>query len=127
LGGPVGPSRSGRASCCGDGDRDLIFAYWGAHDDEDDDKIFWRENPGYGEFSERCDVITADVTAPISLHAADLDSDGDRDLLAVSAWGSMIVWYENVRAAGSTAQTPHASPGIRQVSAHSPADRRPTP
>ena len=58
--------------------------------------ISWHENLGGGEFGPRQDVST-DPSAT-SVHAADLDDDGDKDLVAGrfdNAARDEILWFEN--------------------------------
>ncbi len=73
----------------GDGDVDVLSA------STDDDTIAWYENlDGAGDFGpER--VISGTANGAISVHAADLDADGDADVLAASELDSTIAWYEN--------------------------------
>ncbi|HET8803864.1 MAG TPA: hypothetical protein VFM72_04745, partial [Aequorivita sp.] len=37
-----------------------------------------------------------DVMGPYTANSADLDGDGDSDILATSASGDKIVWFENL-------------------------------
>ena len=72
-----------------DGDVDLAVAVWS------DDTISWFENTtGDGSAWTEHDVFTnADGAA--SVCAADLDRDGDIDLISASANDNSIRWYEN--------------------------------
>ncbi len=74
-----------------DGDIDIAAASslsW------ESDKIKWFENLGDGTFlSEQ--IISTDVDLPWSVHAADLDGDGDLELLSASRFDNKIAWYEN--------------------------------
>ena len=73
----------------GDGDMDVLAAIVGGGG-----KIAWYENRGGGEFTaER--VITTEVRSPESVFAADLDGDGDMDVLSASSVDDKIAWYEN--------------------------------
>ena len=76
----------------GDGDADVLVAVW-SHTAEDEDKIAWHENNGRGVFEER--VIAPNVHQPRSAHAADLDGDGDLDVLFASRDDDKVAWYEN--------------------------------
>ncbi len=73
----------------GDGDFDVLSAsYW-------DDKIAWYENTdGSGDFGPQ-QVITTDANGARSVFCADLDGDGDLDVLSASELDDEIAWYEN--------------------------------
>ncbi|MBI1374810.1 MAG: LEPR-XLL domain-containing protein, partial [Phycisphaera sp.] len=61
-----------------------------------DDRIAWYENDGVAVtpgFTTH--TITDSAAAPWQAFAADIDGDGDVDLLAASAVGDTIAWYEN--------------------------------
>ena len=63
----------------GDGDLDVLSASFG------DDKIAWYENmDGKGSFGPQ-QVITTAAIRPRSVYAADLDGDGDLDVLSASS------------------------------------------
>jgi hypothetical protein len=73
----------------GDGDRDVLSASW------DDDKIAWYENTdGAGSFGSQQVVSTAGDAAS-SVVAADVDRDGDLDVLSTSFLDDKVTWYEN--------------------------------
>ena len=79
----------------GDGDADVLAAFgWGQQDDTDDE-IAWYENLGGGLFAARR-TITTDVENPEAVAAADLDGDGDQDVLSASFFDSKFAWYENL-------------------------------
>ena len=79
----------------GDGDVDILSASSGDH------KIAWYENTdGRGNFGEQ-QVITTAASRARSVYAADLDSDGDVDVLSASWRDSKIAWYENIDGEGS--------------------------
>ena len=52
------------------------------------------DNLGDGEFSAQ-HVITAEARQATAVHAADLDGDGDPDVLTASDYGNRIAWHEN--------------------------------
>jgi len=79
----------------GDGDLDVLSA------SSNDDEIAWYENTdGAGSFGAQ-QVISVLANAPRSVAAADLDGDGDLDVLSASGNDDEIAWYENTDGAGS--------------------------
>ncbi|MBK9462848.1 MAG: VCBS repeat-containing protein [Sphingobacteriales bacterium] len=74
-----------------DGDIDILSTYVGQ---TDDGRIIWYENDGSGNFSSR-QAISSVVFNPRAVYAADLDNDGDMDVLSDSANDYRIAWYEN--------------------------------
>jgi hypothetical protein len=61
-----------------------------------DNEIAWYENGGQisnPTFTKR--VITTTAIAPYAVHSADIDGDGDLDVLAAIAEENMVAWYEN--------------------------------
>jgi hypothetical protein len=79
----------------GDADTDIICTY------KNGDKIVWFENTdGTGTFSQE-KLISGSVDRPQSVHAADIDNDGDPDILAASDGDNRITWYENVDGSGT--------------------------
>lgn len=73
----------------GDGDMDLLAASF-----FDDDNIAWYENDGNGNFGQQ-NIISQSVDNPESVYSADLDGDGDMDVLSASDTDDKIAWYEN--------------------------------
>ncbi|UCE17294.1 MAG: VCBS repeat-containing protein [Gemmatimonadota bacterium] len=63
----------------------------------------WWENDGTQHFTEH--IITENSGAPRSVHAADLDTDGDIDILVAEYGGGRITWWENDGGNGFTAHT----------------------
>jgi hypothetical protein len=73
-----------------DGDLDVVSAL------RSEDKITWCENlDGRGTYGPQF-VITQRLNSPLSITAADLDGDGDLDLLSGFSGDSTIAWYENL-------------------------------
>ncbi|WP_400079242.1 T9SS type A sorting domain-containing protein [Winogradskyella sp. R77965] len=78
-----------------DGDIDIISSSSGQ------DKVSWYENiDSQGSFSSQ-QVITTSADGVNSIFAADIDSDGDIDLLSSSYNDDKIAWYENLDGLGS--------------------------
>ena len=73
----------------GDGDQDVYSASHG------DNKIAWYENlDGVGgRFAEH--VVSTEALYARSVYAADLDGDGDLDLMSASQIDDKINWYRN--------------------------------
>ena len=78
----------------GDGDPDVLSA------SSSDGKIAWYENTnGTGTFGAQQAITTATSSA-ISVHSADIDGDGDLDVLSASSGDDKIAWYKNLNGAG---------------------------
>ena len=73
----------------GDGDMDVLSASL------NDNKIAWYRNvDGLGTFGPQ-EVITTDAIGARFVDVADLDGDGDMDVLSASSADDKIAWYEN--------------------------------
>jgi len=76
----------------GDGDLDALAASSAA------DKIVWYENrlnEATADFSTE-NVISVSVGGVSSLFAADMDGDGDQDVLLAAADDDEVAWFENI-------------------------------
>ena len=83
----------------GDGDMDVLSA--SSFGVRGESKIAWYENTdGKGSFVPRKVISTAADTAH-SAYAADIDGDGDVDVLSASLFDGNIAWYENTDSTGS--------------------------
>ncbi len=79
----------------GDGDIDVLSA------SEGDNKIAWYENlDGLGTFSNQ-HIITDNLYGTRDVIAADIDGDGDMDVLATSLGDDIVVWFENLDGLGN--------------------------
>ncbi len=88
----------------GDGDMDVLGA---AH--EDDDITWWENTAGDGTaWTER--TVNGAFDAAWSVYAADVDGDGDMDVLGAAALDDDITWWENTTGDG-TAWTEHTVDG----------------
>jgi len=73
----------------GDGDTDVLSASWG------DNKIAWYENNGGSPPTFIEWVISSAAPVARSIFAADVDGDGDIDVLSASEGDDKVAWYEN--------------------------------
>ena len=96
----------------GDGDADVLSA-----SSSSDNRIAWYENLGNGAFSEQR-VISAEVDGAHSVRAADLDGDGDADVLSASLNDNKIAWYENLGGAAFSDQHVISTEGDGANSVH---------
>lgn len=88
----------------GDGDQDLVHvssndAYWDGLEGAKPYAIGWRENDGMADPEFAWRWITTSAERVVSLVAADVDDDGDLDLLAAWSNDKAISWFENDGAA----------------------------
>ncbi len=78
-----------------DGDADVLGAVYS------DDEITWWENvDGFGEIWVE-HLIAGDLDRPNSLYTADIDGDGDADVLGAGFGGEILCW-KNVDGSGET-------------------------
>jgi len=79
-----------------DGDADLLAAI------RNDDSVYWYENdgtPGTGTWTQRVVSSAVDFGTGGNVSAADVDADGDTDVLAGSGVDQKLFWFENDGAA----------------------------
>ena len=89
----VYPNDLATADLDGDGDLDMLAV--SGDRTRESDPILWYENLGDGAFSERR-ILVAGVVRAESLATADLDGDGDLDVLFTSGAGHGFAWVENL-------------------------------
>ncbi|MBO8234154.1 hypothetical protein HA151_06450 [Prochlorococcus marinus XMU1419] len=77
----------------GDGDLDIISA------SGNDDEITWFENNGAADPTFATTVIATSADNPHEVFIADMDADGDLDIISTSVNDSTVAWYENNGAA----------------------------
>ncbi|MBD3411003.1 MAG: hypothetical protein GF419_12455, partial [Ignavibacteriales bacterium] len=77
----------------GDGDPDVAAALW------NDNAIAWYRNDGNGEFGgfTKSAIPLAENAARVAdVAAADVDRDGDLDIVAALSGADAVAWYENL-------------------------------
>ncbi len=84
----------------GDGDMDMLSA------SSDNDTIAWYENNGASPPVWTPYIVTTSADEAWSVFAADVDGDGDMDVLSASRLDDTIAWYEN-DGASPPVWTPH--------------------
>lgn len=79
----------------GDGDKDIVATSTNGH------KVVWFENlDGQGNFSAP-KILQSNMINPLDIAVADIDGDGDLDVVAVSMSDHKIVWFENLDGQGN--------------------------
>ena len=79
----------------GDGDIDVLSASQG------DDTLAWYENlDGEGTFSDE-HIITNNLDSTRYINGADMDGDGDIDVLSTTIVDNLVVWFENLDGLGN--------------------------
>ena len=61
----------------------------------DNDQVVCFMNDGFGNFDSKI-IITDQINTGHCVFAADLDGDGDNDVLSASVYDDKIAWYENI-------------------------------
>jgi surface protein len=97
----------------GDGDMDIISASF------NDNTIAWYENNGASDPSWTAANIATDNGGAKSVFAADIDGDGDMDIISASYNDHTIDWYKNNNGDGSSWTAANIAPS----SGSSKADR----
>ena len=77
-----------------DGLLDILSASW------QDDTIAWFENAGGIDGLGTIHTIATDCDGARSVKAADVDGDGDLDVLSAAENSGSIAWYENINGTG---------------------------
>ena len=96
----------------GDGDLDIVSA------SQNDDTIAWYENDGAANPSWTAADIATSAGVAQSVFVADMDGDGDLDIVSASYNDDTIAWYENDGAANpswTAADIATSADGARSV------------
>ena len=80
----------------GDGDMDVQSASL------NDDTVAWYENSSGDGSTWVKRVISTNANGAFSVRAADLDGDGDQDVVSTSLYDDKVAWYENTNGDGSS-------------------------
>ena len=97
IDGSFGGARSvDAADLDGDGDADVLSASF------DSDRITWWENTAGDGSVWSAHVVASGFTGASAAYAADVDGDGDLDVLGAASLAGSISWWENTAGDGST-------------------------
>jgi len=75
----------------GDGHPDVLSA------SRTDGTVAWYESDGGSNPRFRKRVVSSELLTPLAVFAADVDGDGDNDILSASFTDNKISWFENLR------------------------------
>jgi hypothetical protein len=78
----------------GDGDTDVLGASWDAA------SITWWENTSGNGLTWTTRAVAAGFTGASDVYAADIDGDGDTDLMGAAWTAQAITWWENTAGSG---------------------------
>ena len=84
----------------GDGDTDVVGAIYGYN------RIYWWRNEGGDPVEWTAQLIAGGFLGALVGHSADIDGDGDIDVLGTAANADDLAWFENGDGLG-TSWTPH--------------------
>ena len=100
----------------GDGDLDILGSSLS------DDSIFWVENmDGLGNFGEK-QLITQLAERTRDIYSADVDGDGDMDVMSAAQTDNKVAWYENLDGEGTFGEQIIISDSVEGPSSVSGAD-----
>ncbi|WP_299521691.1 T9SS type A sorting domain-containing protein [Winogradskyella sp.] len=89
------PSSVYSADLDGDGDMDVLSS------SRNDDRIAWYENlDGLGTYG-KLKIISGTADRAQAVYAADIDGDGDMDVISAADFQNEIAWYENMDGMGT--------------------------
>jgi hypothetical protein len=81
----------------GDGDLDLIVTF------RSEGRVDWFANNGSGNFSSTRNAVASGLNLPYPAYAADIDGDGDMDVLVPNSGANQLVWRRNNGSGGFSA------------------------
>ncbi|MBD3371700.1 MAG: T9SS type A sorting domain-containing protein [Candidatus Coatesbacteria bacterium] len=87
-----------------DGDPDALASIW-----DDDSIVWWSNDDGVGGAWTK-HVVDQSMAYARGVYAADINDDGDMDILGTAFAGSVVAWYENADGQG-TGWTKHVVDG----------------
>ena len=90
----IGPADLRTADLDGDGDQDVLSAFSFYENQTWLHRVAWYENDGQGNFGEQ-QIIASYDNEYSSVYPADIDGDGDLDVITAAEFSYRIAWYEN--------------------------------
>jgi hypothetical protein len=100
----------------GDGDEDVLVAVFGSS------TVLWYENTAGNGSAWVPRTVATGANGPVALVAADVDGDGDVDVVTASSAGNRVAWHENTAGNGSAWTTRTITTSVSQPFRVSTAD-----
>ena len=112
-----------------DGDFDILAAMYEFNHLENSTVVWYQNLDGQGDFGEQ-QIISTEVFRVVDAMAADLNGDGDLDVISASRTDNKVAWYENTGVLGvsenelyETVLFPNPSEGIINIQSAEPVSK----
>ena len=87
----------------GDGDIDIVAtAQLNLHSTSQGQISWFENNNGNGTSWTKHDITDEWFSTAYGVHTADIDNDGDLDVVGTAGWGDIISWFENDNGSGTS-------------------------